>query len=128
MMTAESKKVDSNMGEGKKASFRVLARDYVRLARIDKPIGIYLVLWPTLWALWFAAEGLPSLDTLAIFVAGVVLMRSAGCVINDFADRKIDGLVKRTEQRPLVTGHVSAKNSKACFVPYLSSWCYLLIN
>jgi len=63
--------------------------DYVKLARLNKPIGIFLVLWPTLWALWLAAEGVPSIKVLLIFVAGSVLMRSAGCVINDFADRKI---------------------------------------
>lgn len=90
--------------------------NYLKLARVDKPIGIFLVLWPTLWALWLAAEGLPSLDVLAIFVAGVVLMRSAGCVINDFADRNIDGEVARTKDRPLVRGDISAKNALIFFV------------
>jgi len=89
--------------------------DYLKLARVDKPIGIFLVLWPTLWALWLAAEGLPSLDVLAIFVAGCVLMRSAGCVINDFADRKIDGDVERTKDRPLVTGKITSKNALIFF-------------
>jgi len=89
--------------------------DYLKLARVDKPIGIFLVLWPTLWALWLAAEGMPSLDVLAIFVAGCVLMRSAGCVINDFADRKIDGDVERTKDRPLVTGKISSKNALIFF-------------
>jgi len=89
--------------------------NYVKLARIDKPIGIFLVLWPTLWALWLAAEGVPSLDVLAIFVAGCVLMRSAGCVINDFADRNIDGDVERTKDRPLVTGKISPKNALIFF-------------
>jgi len=89
--------------------------DYLKLARVDKPIGIFLVLWPTLWALWLAAEGVPSLDVLAIFVAGCVLMRSAGCVINDFADRKIDGDVERTKDRPLVTGKISSKNALIFF-------------
>ena len=82
--------------------------DYVALMRLDKPIGIYLLLWPTLWALWLAARGLPDPKVLAIFVAGVVLMRSAGCVINDLADRNFDGEVARTRHRPLVTGRVSA--------------------
>src|SRR5207253_1912551 len=75
------------------------AWDFVQLTRMDKPIGIYLLLWPTLWALWIAGKGSPSLANVLIFVSGVVLMRAAGCVINDFADRKVDGHVKRTEQR-----------------------------
>lgn len=69
---------------------------YYRLMRLDKPVGIYLLLWPTLWALIAASKGLPSLCITLIFVAGVVVMRSAGCVINDYADRKVDGSVKRT--------------------------------
>ncbi|BCE00813.1 4-hydroxybenzoate octaprenyltransferase [Marinicellulosiphila megalodicopiae] len=81
----------------------------VRLTRLNKPIGILLLLWPTLWALWIAADGLPPLSTLFIFVSGVVIMRSAGCIINDFADRKIDGKVGRTKLRPLVTGEISSK-------------------
>lgn len=92
---------------------KVLA--YVHLARLHKPIGIYLVLWPTLWSLWFAAEGIPDLDVLFVFVLGVVLMRSAGCVINDFADRKIDGDVERTKDRPLVTGLISTKEALVFF-------------
>ena len=89
---------------------------YLHLMRLHKPIGIYLVLWPTLWALWLAAEGVPSLGVLIVFVLGVVLMRSAGCVINDFADRKIDGDVKRTKGRPLVIGLISPKHAVICFV------------
>lgn len=77
---------------------------YARLVRLDRPIGIYLLLWPTLWALWIAAQGLPPAEILLVFVAGTVLMRSAGCAINDFADRKVDGLVERTRERPLATG------------------------
>lgn len=88
---------------------------YLHLMRLHKPIGIYLVLWPTLWALWLAAEGIPSLNVLIVFVLGVVLMRSAGCVINDFADRKIDGEVKRTKDRPLVTGLITPKQALVCF-------------
>lgn len=98
-----------------RSRFSELALDYARLARLDKPIGIFLVLWPTLWALWLAAEGLPSLDVLAIFIVGAVLMRSAGCVINDFADRKVDGHVKRTQERPLVTGRISSKQALIFF-------------
>jgi 4-hydroxybenzoate polyprenyltransferase len=82
---------------------------YIRLTRLDRPIGIYLLLWPTLSALWLAAEGFPGLPVVLIFTLGVVLMRSAGCVINDFADRKIDGRVKRTVARPLASGLVSSQ-------------------
>ena len=88
---------------------------YSHLMRLHKPIGIYLVLWPTLWALWLAAEGIPSLDVLVVFVAGAVLMRSAGCVINDFADRKIDGEVKRTKDRPMVIGLILPKQALLLF-------------
>ena len=118
------------MKKQSEASLSVLAMDYVRLARLDKPIGIYLVLWPTLWALWFAAEGLPSLDVLAIFILGSVFMRSAGCVINDFADRKIDGHVNRTKERPLVTGRISAKQALIFFAVLclLSFFLVLLTN
>jgi 4-hydroxybenzoate polyprenyltransferase len=89
--------------------------DFIQLTRIDKPIGIYLLLWPTLWALWIAGKGSPSLANVLIFVIGVFLMRAAGCVINDFADRKVDGHVKRTEQRPLVSGKVSSKEALVLF-------------
>ena len=75
--------------------------DYVQLTRLDRPIGIALLLWPTLWALWVASRGRPSLALLAIFVTGTVLMRSAGCVVNDFFDRNIDPYVRRTRSRPL---------------------------
>ncbi|MBD8596867.1 4-hydroxybenzoate octaprenyltransferase [Pseudomonas sp. CFBP 8772] len=91
------------------------AWDFIQLTRIDKPIGIYLLLWPTLWAVWIAGKGSPSLSTLLIFVVGVFLMRAAGCVINDFADRKVDGHVKRTEQRPLVSGRVTSKEALILF-------------
>ena len=75
-----------------------------RLMRTDKPIGALLLLWPTLWALWVATPGVPQLWILAVFVAGVWLMRAAGCVVNDYADRKFDGHVKRTANRPLPSG------------------------
>ncbi len=89
---------------------------FIRLMRFDRPIGTYLVLWPTLWALWLAAEGLPPLGTLVIFVLGVVLMRAAGCVINDYADRHIDGHVQRTVNRPLATNEVAPKEALWLFV------------
>lgn len=88
---------------------------YARLMRLDKPVGIYLLLWPTMWALLMAAQGLPPLNILVIFVAGVVVMRSAGCVINDYADRKVDGSVKRTAARPLATGEVTPKQALTLF-------------
>ena len=91
------------------------AWDFIQLTRMDKPIGIYLLLWPTLWALWVAAKGVPSLGNLLIFVLGVVLTRAAGCVINDFADRKVDGHVKRTEQRPMASGKISSKEALVFF-------------
>ena len=84
---------------------------YERLMRLDKPIGILLLLWPTLWALWIASRGVPDWITLLIFVTGTVLMRSAGCVMNDIADRNYDGLVERTKNRPLATGEVSLKEA-----------------
>lgn len=88
---------------------------YARLMRLDKPVGIYLLLWPTLWALVVASEGLPSLFIAAIFVSGVVIMRSAGCIINDYADRHVDGDVKRTSARPLVSGEVTEKEALQLF-------------
>lgn len=88
---------------------------YWRLMRADKPIGIYLLLWPCVWALWVASEGFPELHIFVVFILGVVVMRSAGCVINDYADRKVDGLVERSSTRPLVTGEVTEKEALALF-------------
>jgi len=82
-------------------------RNYGKLMRIDKPIGTWLLLWPTLWALWLAGEGTPDQGLFVIFVVGVFVMRSAGCVLNDFVDRKIDPYVERTRMRPLATGAVA---------------------
>ncbi len=84
---------------------------YVQLMRLDKPVGILLLLWPMLWGLWFAAQGLPDWQILIIFVLGTILMRSAGCVINDYADRKIDPHVERTKNRPMAAGRVSSKEA-----------------
>ena len=89
---------------------------YAQLMRLDKPIGTLLLLWPTLWALFLAARGLPELSVLMIFILGVVFMRSAGCVINDYADRHIDGKVKRTSNRPLATGRATSTEAKGLFV------------
>ncbi|WP_440905821.1 4-hydroxybenzoate octaprenyltransferase [Catenovulum sp. SX2] len=88
---------------------------YIRLTRLDKPIGTYLLLWPTLWALIAAAQGIPDWSLLVIFSLGVIVMRSAGCVINDYADRKVDGHVKRTNSRPLVDGSLTEKQALAAF-------------
>ncbi|MCG8325441.1 MAG: 4-hydroxybenzoate octaprenyltransferase, partial [Thiotrichales bacterium] len=84
---------------------------YSRLCRLDKPIGIFLLLWPALWALWIAAEGWPDSWILAVFTAGVVLMRSAGCVVNDIADRNFDRHVLRTRNRPLASGEIGVSES-----------------
>jgi len=81
------------------------------ITRMDKPIGTYLLLWPTYWALWIACDGWPSLHLLLVFSIGVFVMRSAGCVINDFADRKIDGKVERTKNRPLVSGLMTSSEA-----------------
>lgn len=86
---------------------------YEKLMRLDKPIGILLLLWPTLWGLWFAAGGLPPPDVLLIFFTGTVLMRSAGCVINDYADRNFDPHVERTRDRPLAAGIIQPKEALA---------------
>ncbi|MFT7561733.1 MAG: 4-hydroxybenzoate polyprenyltransferase [Flavobacteriales bacterium] len=88
---------------------------FAELMRLNRPIGIYLVLWPALWGLWLAADGFPPWHLLVIFVLGVVLMRSAGCVINDYADRHVDGLVERTRLRPLVSGRVTDKEALMLF-------------
>jgi 4-hydroxybenzoate polyprenyltransferase len=88
---------------------RILATigDYAQLTRLDRPIGIWLLLWPTLWALWIAGHGKPDARLFIIFVAGTVLMRSAGCAVNDYADRSFDPHVERTKERPLAAGRIS---------------------
>ena len=88
----------------------------LQLIRFDKPIGTLLLLWPTLWALWLAAKGIPDGYLLAIFVVGTFLTRSAGCVVNDLADRHVDGAVARTSTRPLVTGAVTEREALTLFV------------
>ena len=107
---------------------RVMERleQYAYLVRLDRPIGIYLLLWPTLWALWIAARGWPDLLVLFVFVIGVFLMRSAGCAINDFADRKIDPHVERTKDRPLAAGRVTATETLLVFAS-LSITAFLLV-
>jgi len=97
------------------SEIRERSTQYARLMRLDKPIGIYLLLWPTLWALWIAGEGKPSLFIVGVFVLGVVLMRSAGCVINDYADRNIDPHVARTRNRPIASGKVTPHEALILF-------------
>lgn len=90
--------------------------DFIQLVRLDKPIGIFLLLWPTLSALWIAGQGHPSPQNVLIFTLGVILMRSAGCVINDFADRNFDGHVQRTCNRPLAAGRIRTREAGLLFV------------
>jgi len=97
-------------------SLKVRLRDYAVLLRLHRPIGIFLLLWPTLWALWIAGNGHPSWNVLIVFVLGTVLMRSAGCAINDFADRDFDPHVARTRDRPLAAGRVSPREAFVLFI------------
>ena len=91
------------------------ANHYINILRLDRPIGIYLLLWPTLWSLWLTAGGWPAPKLLLVFVAGVVVMRSAGCVMNDIADRNIDPFVERTKNRPLASGVMTVKQAWVLF-------------
>ena len=109
----------------------VLARlprlpDFIALARLDRPIGIWLLLWPTLWAVYIAGNGTPSARILILFTLGVVLMRSAGCVINDWADRNVDGLVSRTKDRPLASGKIKPHEALIFFVALVAAAALLL--
>jgi len=90
--------------------------DYARLLRLDRPVGSLLLLWPTYWALWIAADGMPRFTNLLVFTLGVFLMRAAGCAINDFADRKVDRHVKRTKDRPLTSGRIHPAEAVALFL------------
>jgi len=101
-------------------------KGYWQLIRADKPIGIFLLMWPALWALWIAGDGNPDWYVTLVFVLGTVLMRSAGCAINDFADRRIDGLVERTARRPIAMGIVKPKEALIIFA-VLSLVAFLLV-
>ncbi|WP_324681843.1 4-hydroxybenzoate octaprenyltransferase [Bibersteinia trehalosi] len=107
---------------------REKCQGYIQLMRLDKPIGTLLLLWPTLWALFSAQNGVPDIKILLIFLFGVLLMRSAGCVINDYADRHIDGSVKRTAQRPLATGKVTENEAKALFALLVAVSFFLVLH
>lgn len=99
------------------------------LTRLDRPIGIWLLMWPMLWALWFAAGGPPSLDVLLIFLAGTILTRSAGCAINDYADRNFDAHVERTQYRPLATGEIKPREALiVAAVLMLLAFCLVLLT
>jgi len=97
-------------------SFLKQLLNYAQLMRLDKPIGIWLLLWPTLWALWLAGKGHPNATVFIVFMLGVIIMRSAGCVLNDFADRKIDPYVERTRTRPIASGVVAPMAALTLFV------------
>ncbi len=124
MATVDFQSADRNL------SLTQRLREYVRLVRLDRPIGIYLVMWPTLWALWIGGSGHPAALVFAVFVLGTVLMRSAGCAINDFADRHIDLHVARTKQRPLAKGSIRPREAVWVFavLSLLSFGLVLLLN
>ena len=109
-------------------SYRIARRieEYAQLARFNRPIGTWLLLWPALWALWIAGEGQPSQKVLIVFVLGVVVMRAAGCVINDFADRDIDPHVRRTRDRPIAARRVSPVEALVVFVVLSGIALYLV--
>lgn len=99
---------------------------YYYLCRFDNPIGTELVFWPTMWAMWIAAKGIPEFSTLLVMILGVIFMRAAGCAINDFADRKVDAHVARTKDRPLATGIISAKEAIFVFLILVAASACLL--
>lgn len=115
------------MHTAQQTTWRERLEAYYYLCRFDKPIGTELVFWPTMWALWIAAEGVPNFTILMAIVLGTIFMRAAGCAINDFADRKVDGQVERTKNRPLATGVISAKEAVWVFITLIAaSACTLL--
>jgi len=101
-------------------------REYARLMRFDRPIGTWLLLWPVLWALWLASDGRPDQKIFVVFVLGVIVMRAAGCVINDFADRDLDPHVKRTRERPLAARRVSPREAIVLFVALMAIALWLV--
>src|SRR3989440_12535335 len=109
-------------------SYRLARRvtEYARLMRLDRPVGTWLLLWPALWALWIAGSGRPRPEVLGVFVLGVVVMRAAGCVINDFLDRDLDPHVQRTRDRPLAARRVSPREALALFGLLLAGALYLV--
>jgi 4-hydroxybenzoate polyprenyltransferase len=118
--------LEMKLGSPRSPGWRERLHAYARLVRIDRPIGIFLLMWPALWALWLAGKGNPPWPLVLIFVAGVVLMRSAGCAINDFADRNLDGHVGRTKDRPIASGLVSPAEAVGVFLA-LSLCAFVLV-
>jgi len=110
-----SKKTKSQPDSAHKYPLLFRLKQYALLIRLDRPVGIYLLLWPTLWALWIAAKGIPDMLVLSVFASGVFLMRSAGCAINDYADRDIDPHIERTKNRPLAAGYITPKEALIIF-------------
>ncbi len=117
-MTPPEIKVDIEIGTRRAPGWRERLSAYVRLMRLNRPIGIYLLMWPALWALWLAGDGRPPWGIVLVFVTGVVLMRSAGCAINDYADRDFDGHVRRTRARPLAVGDIAPREAVGVFVTF----------
>ncbi len=116
------------IGAPRRFGWRERLDAFASLVRLQRPIGIFLLMWPALWALWLAGEGNPPLRIVLIFIAGVVLMRSAGCAINDYADRGLDGQVARTRERPVATGRVSPREALGVFaVLSLASFALVLL-
>ena len=109
-------------------AFSKKLKGLIHLLRLNKPIGIYLLLWPTLWALWLAEHRAPTLYIFLLFSFGVVLMRSAGCIINDFADRNLDGHITRTKDRPLVTGIITEKEAIILFIILITTSFLLVLT
>ena len=130
-MSAAIDQVGQSPGQGEAPFLQRLARrieEYGRLARFDRPIGTWLLLWPTLWALWIAGRGRPDPGVLIVFVAGVVVMRAAGCIINDFADRNIDAHVRRTRDRPLAARRVSPAEALGLFLVLMVAALWLVMR
>ena len=109
-----------------KISLKDKLRGFWQLIRAHQPVGIFLLMWPALWALWIAGEGNPSWYVTMVFILGTILMRSAGCAINDFADRHIDGKILRTSHRPIAMGVIKPSEALATFV-ILSLLAFLLV-
>ena len=114
------------MATAQAINWRERLNAYYYLCRFDKPIGTELVFWPTMWALWVAAKGIPDLSILVLMILGVIFMRAAGCAINDFADRKVDAHVERTKTRPLATGIISGKEAVMVFLVLVAASACLL--
>lgn len=114
------------MATAHQITWRERLEAYYYLCRFDKPIGTELVFWPTMWALWIANQGMPSISILIPMILGTIFMRAAGCAINDFADRKVDAHVERTKTRPLATGIISAKEAIYVFLALVATSACML--